>query len=161
MSEVTAGTLPGVADGADAAHPAVPPAAGLALLLKHAEHAVRQRLQPVLDEQDLTLDHWRIMSVLLVQPGLTMTTIADSAVVPAATLTRLVDRLAEQAIIVRRIDPADKRRAVVALSPRGEALALRLRSAEQSVEADVVAAVGQDRSGALMRDLAVLPHIAG
>jgi DNA-binding MarR family transcriptional regulator len=155
MSKVTAGTLP------EAAHASVRPVAGLALLLKHAEHAVRQRMQPVLDEQDLTLDHWRIMSVLLVQPGLTMTTIADAAVVPAATLTRLVDRLAEQAIIVRRIDPADKRRAVVALSPRGEDLARRLRDAEQSVSDDLAAAVGDERSGALMRDLAVLPHVAG
>jgi DNA-binding MarR family transcriptional regulator len=154
MSEVTTGTTP----AADLA--AVRPAAGLALLLKHAEHAVKQRLQPVLDECDLNLDHWRIMSVLLVQPGLTMTTIADAAVVPAATLTRLVDRLAEQAIIVRRIDDADKRRALVALSPRGETLAQRLRGAEQSVEADLIAAVGAERSGALMRELAVLPHVA-
>lgn len=158
MSEITAATRP--VDHA-ARHPDELPASGLALLLKHAEQAVRRRLQPVLDEQDLTLDHWRIMSVLLARPGQTMTTIADSAVVPAATLTRLVDRLAERAIIVRRIDHADKRRAVVALSPRGEALALKLRSAEQSVEADLVAAVGDERSGALMRDLAVLPHAAG
>ncbi|RJS47216.1 MarR family winged helix-turn-helix transcriptional regulator [Nocardioides cavernaquae] len=155
MTDVSTGALP-QSDAVDAR-----PAAGLTLLLKHAEQVVKQRLQPLLDEVDLTLDHWRIMSVLLVQPGLTMTTIADSAVVPAATLTRLVDRLAEQAIIVRRIDAADKRRAVVALSPRGQTLARRLRAAEQSVEVDLVSAVGTDRSGALMRDLAVLPHVAG
>jgi DNA-binding MarR family transcriptional regulator len=135
------------------------PAAGLTLLLKHAEQAVKHRLQPVLDEVDLTLDHWRIMSVLLVQPGLTMTTIADSAVVPAATLTRLIDKLAEQAVIVRRIDTADKRRVVVALSPRGAQIADRLRAAESVVEADLAAAVGAERVSSLLRDLAVLPHV--
>jgi DNA-binding MarR family transcriptional regulator len=153
MTEVRTGTL------SDSDAVVARPAAGLTLLLKHVEQAVKQRLQPVLDELDLTLDHWRIMSVLLVQPGLTMTTIADSAVVPAATLTRLIDKLAEQAVIVRRIDPADKRRVVVALSPRGARIAERLRAAESLVESDLAAAVGDARVRALLGELAVLPHV--
>jgi DNA-binding MarR family transcriptional regulator len=153
MTEVRTGTL------SDSDAVVARPAAGLTLLLKHVEQAVKQRLQPVLDEVDLTLDHWRIMSVLLVQPGLTMTTIADSAVVPAATLTRLIDKLAEQAVIVRRIDPADKRRVVVALSPRGARIAERLRAAEGLVESDLAAAVGDERVRALLGELAVLPHV--
>ena len=153
MTDVSTGALP-QSDAVDAR-----PAAGLALLLKHAEQAVKQRLQPLLDEVDLTLDHWRIMSVLLVQPGLTMTTIADSAVVPAATLTRLTDKLAERAVIIRRVDPADKRRVVVALSPVGENLATRLRKAEAEVVSDLAGAVGDQRVAALLRELAVLPHV--
>ncbi len=153
MTEVGTGALP-QSDAVDAR-----PAAGLTILLKHAEQAVKQRLQPLLDDADLTLDHWRIMSVLLVQPGLTMTTIADSAVVPAATLTRLTDKLAERAVIVRRVDVADKRRVVVALSPLGEQLANRLRAAEAAVITDLAGAVGDQRVAALLRELAVLPHV--
>jgi DNA-binding MarR family transcriptional regulator len=153
MTEVRTGALP-QSDAVDAR-----PAAGLTILLKHAEQAVKQRLQPLLDDADLTLDHWRIISVLLVQPGLTMTTIADSAVVPAATLTRLTDKLAERAVIVRRVDVADKRRVVVALSPLGEQLANRLRAAEAAVITDLAGAVGDQRVAALLRELAVLPHV--
>lgn len=133
--------------------------AGLSLLLKHAEQAVRQRLQPVLDAYGITWDHWRILAVLEVQPGLTMSTIADAAVVPAATLTRLVDRLAEIALVVRRIDRADKRRALVALSPRGADVAAAIREVEDRVTAELAAALGPERSAALHRDLAVFAHV--
>lgn len=153
MSELSTGALPAMDAGTGARR------AGLSLLLKHAEQAVRQRLQPVLDEHGLTYDQWRILSVLEVQPGLTMSTIADTAVVPAATLTRLVDRLTEIAMVVRRIDRDDKRRAVVALSPRGAAVTAALRLAEDRLAAEVAAAIGPERSDALHRDLTVLAHV--
>jgi DNA-binding MarR family transcriptional regulator len=137
------------------------PHSGLSLLLKHAEHTVRLRLQPLLDEVDLSLEHWRILSVLLVQPGLRMSTIADAAVVPSATLTRLMDKLVERAMIVRHVDPADKRVVVAALSPRGEELASRLRAEERAVEAAIEEALGGDRLGALVRELSLLPHLIG
>lgn len=133
--------------------------AGLSLLLRHAEQAVRQRLQPELDRHGLTYDHWRILAVLELQPGLTMSTIADAAVVPAATLTRLVDRLTELALVVRRIDRDDKRRVVVALSPRGSAVTAELRATENDVSREIVAALGEDRALALHRDLSVVAHV--
>lgn len=153
MSDLSVGHLPALDAGSG------PRGAGLSLLLKHAEQAVRLRLQPVLDEHGLSYDHWRILAVLELQPGLTMSTIADAAVVPAATLTRLVDRLTEVALVVRRIDRADKRRAVVALSPRGAQVAAELRAAEDALAADVAAALGKARSDALHRDLTVLAHV--
>jgi DNA-binding MarR family transcriptional regulator len=153
MSDLSTGSLPALDTDAPAR------GAGLSLLLKHAEQAVRLRLQPVLDEHGLTYDHWRILAVLELQPGLTMSTIADAAVVPAATLTRLVDRLTEIALVVRRIDRADKRRALVALSPRGAEVTATLRAAEDLLEAEVAAAIGADRSVALHRDLTVLAHV--
>ncbi|TCJ23373.1 MarR family winged helix-turn-helix transcriptional regulator [Nocardioides jejuensis] len=153
MSDLSTGFGPGLDTDAPAR------GAGLSLLLKHAEQAVRLRLQPVLDEHGLTYDHWRILAVLELHPGLTMSTIADAAVVPAATLTRLVDRLTEIALVVRRIDRADKRRALVALSPRGTDVAAALRVVEDRVSAEVAAALGADRAEALHRDLAVLAHV--
>ncbi|GGO91866.1 MarR family transcriptional regulator [Nocardioides phosphati] len=136
-------------------------AVGLSLALRHAEHAVRARIQPHLEAEDLTVEHGRILAVLRIEPGLTMSMIAESAVVPAATLTRLVDRLVESALVLRRVDPADKRRVVVALSSRGAALADRLAEAERALEDDLRAVLGDERAEALLRDLALLPHIAG
>lgn len=153
MSELSTGALPAMDATAGTR------SAGLSLLLKHAEQAVRQRLQPVLDQHGLTYDHWRILAVLELQPGLTMSTIADAAVVPAATLTRLVDRLTETALVVRRIDRADKRRALVALSPRGAEVAAELRAVEDQLTVEVAAALGAERSAALHRDLTVLAHV--
>ncbi len=113
----------------------------LAVLLRHAENQIRARLQPSLDEVGLSLDHWRILSVLHDCPGLRMTSIAEAAVVPNATLTRHVDLLVERGLIVRRIDPDDRRRVVAALSPRGNALVSRLLDDERAIEQAVIDAL--------------------
>lgn len=107
----------------------------LAVHVRQVEARLRDALQPLLDEHGLSMDHWRIVAVIGDEPGLGMGEIATLAVVPAASLTRYMDKLVERGIVVRRIDPGDKRRSVVALSPGGEAYAARLRAAEQSVAA--------------------------
>ncbi|MDN4173150.1 MarR family winged helix-turn-helix transcriptional regulator [Nocardioides sp. SOB77] len=133
----------------------------LSLLLARAEHAVRRRLAPSLAQAGLAFEHWRILSVLLERPGLPMAALAEAAVVPAATLTRHVDRLVEHALVVRRIDPADKRRAVTALSPTGRDLAEVLRAEERAVESGLADALGHERYAALTRDLGTLPGTVG
>jgi DNA-binding MarR family transcriptional regulator len=135
------------------------PTPSLALLLTQAERTVRRRLEPSLAEAGLTFDHWRIMTVLLARPGTRMSAIAAEAVLPAATLTRHMDQLVERAMVVRRIDPDDKRRVVAALSPNGEALARRLRAEEAVVEEAIAEGLGGRRFAALGRELSLLPHL--
>lgn len=131
----------------------------LALLLTQAERSLRRQLEPALAAAGLTFDHWRIMTVLLARPGIRMSTIADEAVLPAATLTRHMDHLVARAMVVRRIDPADKRRVVAALSPMGEQLALRLRADEQVVEDAIAQGLGADRFSTLGHELSLMPHL--
>lgn len=111
---------------------------GVTLRLKHAEHSLRQAVHHVLVAEDLTFEQWQVLAALFEQPGLRMTDLAEFAVLPAATLTRHVDALVERALVIRRIDPADKRRAVVALSVLGERLAGRLAAVEAEFEGDRV-----------------------
>jgi DNA-binding MarR family transcriptional regulator len=107
---------------------------GLTLRLKHAEQAVRRAIDHVLVIEGLTFEQWQVLAALSERPGLRMTELAEFACLPAATLTRHVDHLAGLALVIRRIDPADRRRAVVALSVRGEGLAARLLVLEQGVD---------------------------
>lgn len=106
------------------------------LRLRRAEARLRRALGPLLSAEGITFEQWQVLAALRAQPGQTMTELAESAVLPAASLTRHVDRLAELALVVRRIDPADKRRVVVALSARGDALAGVLAEAEAGVDLD-------------------------
>jgi DNA-binding MarR family transcriptional regulator len=131
----------------------------LSLLLKRSEHALRQRLQPTLDAEELLFEQWQIVAVLAEQPGLRMSEIADTAVVPAATLTRHMDRLVERALVIRRIDPDDKRRVVAALSPLGHALAERVRGVEQAIEASLANGLGGERYDELVREFTLAPHL--
>lgn len=106
----------------------------LLLLLKQAERRIELGLLPELDEFELTIEQWRVMSALHEEPGLPMTTLAETAVLPPASLTRHVDKLVERGLVLRRIHPEDKRRIVTALSPVGATVAVRLRAAERRVE---------------------------
>jgi DNA-binding MarR family transcriptional regulator len=115
-------------------------ATSLTLQLKQVELALRRTLEPLLIAEDILFEHWQVLAALLEQPGLRMTELAEASVLPAATLTRHVDRLVERALVIRRIDPDDKRRAVVALSSRGEHLARRLREVDSDV--GIAAAAG-------------------
>lgn len=103
----------------------------LAVRLRRAEAAIRARLLPLLVEHGLSMEHWRIIAVVDDHPGIGMSSVASAAVVPAATLTRHMDKLVELGIVVRHVDPADKRRVVLALSPRGHTLAAELRAEER------------------------------
>jgi DNA-binding MarR family transcriptional regulator len=139
-----------------------PPNVGsLVVLLRYCENTVRQRLQPLLDEENLSHEHWRIIALLHEQPGIGAGAIAAGAVLPSASVTRHVDKLVERGIVVRRVDPTDKRRVVTALSPRGQEIAERLLAEEAAVEDTIAAGLGVERFKALARDLSMLPHVLG
>ena len=103
----------------------------LTLRLKRAEHELRRTMQTVLSDAGLLFEDWQILAVLAERPGSRMSDIAQAAFLPPATLTRYMDRLVERALVVRRIDPHDKRSVIVALSPRGATLAARLHRLEK------------------------------
>ena len=113
----------------------------VAVRLRRAEAVLRDALLPILAEHGFGMEHWRIIAVVDDHPGIGMSSVAATAVVPAASLTRHMDKLVERGVVVRRVDPADRRRVVVALSPGGRALAARLREAEQHAGAPAVGAL--------------------
>lgn len=137
-----------------------PPRVGsLVVLLRYCENKVRQRLQPLLEDAGLSPEHWRVMALLHERPGLGAGAIAKGAVLPSASVTRHVDKLVERGMVVRRVDPDDKRRVVLALSPRGAEVAELLLAEERAVEATIAAGLGAERFKALSRDLGMLPHV--
>ncbi|MGW1341252.1 MarR family winged helix-turn-helix transcriptional regulator [Kribbella sp. NPDC002412] len=109
----------------------------LLLLLKQTERRIETGLQPLLDEFGLSIEQWRVMSALYEEPGQPMSVLAEAAVLPAASLTRHVDKLVERGLVLRRIHPDDKRRIVTALSPVGATVAGRIATVQRDLEADL------------------------
>lgn len=122
--------------------------ADLAVLLARAQRRIERALAEAYADFDLTAEQWRILSVLLDEPGQTMSRLADGAALPAGTLTRHVDRLAERGLVLRKVHAEDKRRAVVALSPVGASVAREIRARQQ---AKPVAEVVRDLKAVLDR----------
>ncbi|WP_288273895.1 MarR family transcriptional regulator [uncultured Bifidobacterium sp.] len=68
---------------------------------------------------DLTVDEWLIMDTIAGHGGITMSGLAQDTVLPAATLSRLVDRLVDEALLYRKANPFDRRQIQVYVSQRG------------------------------------------
>lgn len=76
-------------------------------------------VERTLEPAGLTIEQWRVLDLLADGVGHPMAEIADHAMVPAPTCTKIVDRLADSALVYRRTDQADRRRVLVLLSEHG------------------------------------------
>lgn len=127
-------------------------AVSLLLQLKQAERRIELGLVPLLEEFELTIEQWRVMSALHEEPGQPMTTLAENAVLPPASLTRHVDKLVERGLVLRRIHRDDRRRVVAALSPVGLTVASRISDEEQRIAPAALASSTDPRLGELLPD---------
>lgn len=91
----------------------------LAQLLSQVERRVTRRLADLLKDAGATVEQWRVLMMLSDGSGHTMTEVAEFALVPAPTLTRLVDHMVADNFVYRRVDQQDRRRVKVFLSDRG------------------------------------------
>jgi DNA-binding MarR family transcriptional regulator len=98
----------------------------LAQALSLAERSVVRQLSPALDAESCTVPQWRVLLLLADGRGHPMSEIAEFALVPAPSLTRLIDRMATDGLVHRKADIRDRRRVLVHLTGRGRALCRRL-----------------------------------
>lgn len=113
-------------------------------LLSQVEHLVSRRVEAALGPEGPTLDQWRVLAHLADGDGHPMSEIAARAMVPAPTLTKIVDRLVDRALVYRRADDADRRRVLVFLSDHGRAEHARLAPAVATVGEELTAELGTD-----------------
>lgn len=115
----------------------------LTQLLSQVERAVTARLARVLAQEGCTVEEWRVLCLLADGRGHPMNQVADFALLPAPTLTRLVDRLVANNLVYRRVDPTDRRRVLVQLTARGRARQRRLNRLVQDHQADLTQRAGE------------------
>ncbi|HZC14870.1 MAG TPA: MarR family transcriptional regulator [Thermoleophilaceae bacterium] len=86
-----------------------------------------------------------------------MSEVAEFALLPAPTLTRLIDRMVADNLAYRTVDPQDRRRVLVHITRRGRALQRRLALRIESSHVTILAEADPDdvaQLGALLTDLA-------
>ncbi|MFJ1807086.1 MULTISPECIES: MarR family winged helix-turn-helix transcriptional regulator [unclassified Streptomyces] len=88
-------------------------------LLTRAERLAVRRVQSVLEDFDCSVEAWWVLDLLSDGQGHNMTALADHAFMPAPSATKLIDQLVDQNLVFRRVDPADRRRVLAYLTPRG------------------------------------------
>jgi DNA-binding MarR family transcriptional regulator len=129
----------------------------LAQLLSQAERGVTRQLGRVLEEEGSTVEEWRTLVLLADGTSHPMSEIAEFALLPAPTLTRLIDRMVADNLAYRKPDLRDRRRVLVHITPRGRALHRKLAGRIEESHAKILAAADPDdvaHLAALLTDLA-------
>ncbi len=129
-----------------------PADAALSHLLSEVESRVTRRLSAVLSTHDCTLEEWRVLSLLVDGAGRPMSEIASAVLLPAPTLTKLIDRMVAANLVYRRGDEQDRRRVLVFPADRGLAKYSAIKSAVDSEQTELAQLLGS-------RDVATLTAV--
>ncbi|HVM14187.1 MAG TPA: MarR family transcriptional regulator [Egibacteraceae bacterium] len=118
--------------------------ASLGQLVGRVEQRITRAVERVLASSGTNVEQWRVLDLLSDGEGHPMSEIARHAMVPPPTLTKIVDRLIDSALVYRRPDEVDRRRVLVMLSDHGrefhERMAPEVARAENEVTAELTTA---------------------
>ena len=87
--------------------------------------AMTKLYKPLLEELQLTYPQYLVMMVLWEQDGLSVSALGERLYLDSGTLTPLLKRMEQAALLSRQRSAADERRVEVSLTPKGRALKLQ------------------------------------
>ena len=107
-----------------------------------------------------TIEGWRVLGILRGGEGFTMSDMSTAISIPPPTLTRIVDRLVDGGLVLRRVDATDRRRILIYLSARGKTKVRRLARQESLIKTALIAELGEDTAVQFIRTLARVGELA-
>ena len=94
----------------------------LPYLMNRLVSRLNRNLDAKLRRRRLTFEHWRVLAVLTAHDRSTVSVLAELAVIPQATLSRLLARMGERGLVRRSMSRRDSRLVEVRLTPKGRSL---------------------------------------
>lgn len=123
----------------------------LSYLLAQANRRVNEQLDVEFRAEGVPVEQWRILKLLVESNGRTMGELAQAALLNGPTLTKTIDRMASQALVYRRADPADGRKVLIFISDHGRTLTERLTRLANSHQAEIIETCGDREARELTR----------
>ena len=102
-----------------------------ALLTQAAAHLVGDFAEQV-RAAGLSVLEWRVLATLADGGPVPLGLLARRAATKQPTLTRLIDRMVQQQLVLREPDPADRRQTLLRITPRGQVTAGQLIALAQA-----------------------------
>ena len=106
----------------------------LAYIVASVNRQLEDELQERLRPSGVPIEHLRILQALDREGACPMGELATFALVEPPTLTKIIDRMVSDSLVVRSPDPEDRRRVLILLAPAGKALYKRLRKVSVAQE---------------------------
>lgn len=130
----------------------------LGYLLGQANHALYKGFDGQVRAAGLSMIEWRVLATLHDSPPLTVSQLAQEVLAKQPTVTKLVQRMAEQGWLDLLGDEMDLRRTLVTASTTGRKLVRPLLEKARAHEAQMLQALGAAEQAALKR---LLTKLAG
>ena len=90
------------------------------LVLGRASQQAQRLVRQHMTEAGVRTQHYHVLASLADDGEAAQATLADRIGFDRSDLVTLLDELEELKLLVRRVDPADRRRKIVAITPAGE-----------------------------------------
>ena len=130
----------------------------LGYLLGQANHALYKDFDQQVRSAGLSMIEWRVLATLHDSPPLTVSQLAQEVLSKQPTVTKLVQRMADQRWLDLLADPMDQRRTMVTVSPLGRKLVRPLLEKARVHEAQMLRTLAASEQAALKR---LLTKLAG
>jgi DNA-binding MarR family transcriptional regulator len=138
--------------------PPEPLAHALGFLLSWNGQRIAHRFAAGLAPLGLRPPHFGVMTLLDAAPGKTQQELVERSMIDASSMVKVIDELEEQGLAERRVDPEDRRRRAVQLTPEGRKMLTRARKVAQHTADEVFGVLDDDERTTLQ---ALLRKLAG
>lgn len=125
-------------------------------------HQFSADFRDVLRENGMSRSKWRVLSNLYDVSGMYIGELVITALLEQSHITKLTDQLAEEGLVEKAIDDADRRKVIVRITPTGKKVIAPLLEEAKKHEAKVLGDLDPEdaaRLKSIMRKL-VAPHIS-
>ncbi|WP_370083828.1 MarR family winged helix-turn-helix transcriptional regulator [Streptacidiphilus sp. MAP12-16] len=109
---------------------------------------------------ELTAPQHAVLAALAEEPGIDQRTVGERASLDKATMAELVSRLVRRGLVLRRRDPADGRRNLLALSPAGTQLLDQVRAGVAEVQNQLLAPLDPTERERVVELLSVVARLS-
>lgn len=110
----------------------------LAYLLARASFIVSGEFHAALKTWDLTVPEWRVLACLMDVEGLSVGELAAMALMKQPGLTKVLDRMERDGLLIRKGRSDDRRRVTIHLTAKGRARVKPVQAAAMQHEADLL-----------------------
>jgi 3-hydroxy-9,10-secoandrosta-1,3,5(10)-triene-9,17-dione monooxygenase reductase component len=125
----------------------------LSYLLTRAAHRVSEEFHAELPRFGLSVAEWRTLACLYDSPGLGVSELAAMAIMKQPSMTKVLDRLQAQGLILREAVDGDRRRVRARLTPAGRARVKPAIAAARAHQARVLAPLSDAERALITRAL--------
>jgi len=123
----------------------------LGYLLGQANHALYKDFDAQVRARGLSSIEWRVLATLHDGEPLTVSQLAQEVLSKQPTVTKLVQRMADQGWVALHADASDQRRTLVKVTPAGRRLVKPLVEAARQHEARILRSLAATEKAALRK----------